>query len=369
MHRLFSVAIGLCLFTLPASAAERGADAFAFLCGGDVSMLPRLEELGAVYRDRGGPADAMRIMTEHGCNCLRLRLFVNPNMQGDVIQDLPYVVKLAQRVKKTGAVLLLDIHYSDTWADPGRQNKPAEWERLAFPQLRARVESYTAEVITELKRAGCLPDIVQVGNEITSGFLWPEGRIDASEGGWKRFAALLKAAVHGVKRPLDRDDKVRIMLHIDSGGSSARTAWFFQNIRKFGVRYDLIGLSYYPWWHGGIADLRYNLRKTAAEFGKDIVVVETAYPWRTDAAGPAMAWPQTPEGQKQFLEGVLRAVRTTPNGLGKGVLWWYPESVPVRGLRVWKDGNAALFDAEGKTLPALDAFQEGPYGGVRTHTE
>jgi arabinogalactan endo-1,4-beta-galactosidase len=368
VRRTARATIGLCLFAASAFAANEHVTTGEFLRGGDVSMLPRFEELGAIYSDEGKPADALQIMMNHGCNCFRLRLFVNPAMQNDVIQDLPYVVKLARRVKKAGAVLLLDIHYSDTWADPGRQNKPAAWEHLDFPGLKARVESYTAEVITELKEAGCLPDIVQVGNEITSGFLWPEGRIDAREGGWTRFTALLKAAVRGVKRPLDPNDSVRIMLHIDPGGSATKTAWFFRNIRSHAVRYDLIGLSYYPWWHGSIENLRDNLQETAEEFGKDIVVIETAYPWRADTEGKTIAWPHTPLGQKQFLEDVSHAVRSAPHRLGKGVLWWYPESIPVRGLNVWKGGNAALFDAAGSALPALDAFQEEPHDTVRTNS-
>jgi arabinogalactan endo-1,4-beta-galactosidase len=327
------------------------------LYGGDISMLPRLEELGAVYRDNGKPGDAIRIMMSRGCTCFRVRLFVNPTMEDGVIQDLPYAVNLARRIEDAGAMLLLDMHYSDTWADPGHQSKPTAWEDLDFAELTERVQSYSAGVVRAFKEAGCLPDIVQIGNEITPGFLWPEGKIDAAEGGWSRFAALLDAAVRGVRQALQPGDGLRIMIHIDTGGSAARTAWFFRNAERYGIDYDLIGLSYYPWWHGGIADLEDTLRKTAEEFGKGIVIVETAYPWRADTGGTAMAWPQTPFGQKRFLEDVIRAVDSTPRGLGLGVLWWYPEAIPVAGLDVWKGGAAALFDAGGDALPAMDAFR------------
>ena len=358
MHKASLVAAALCLIAVSAFAAGDSASVRAPLYGGDISMLPRFEELGAVYRDDGKPGDAIRIMMSRGCTCFRLRLFVDPAMEDAVIQDLPYTVKLARRIKEEGAAFLLDIHYSDTWADPGRQSKPAAWQDLDFPDLAARVESYTAGVMKTLKDEGSLPDIVQIGNEITPGFLWPEGKIGSEEGGWSRFALLLKAAIRGARQPLRPGDGVRIMIHIDTGGSAARTAWFFRNAQKYGVEYDLIGLSYYPWWHGGVADLEDNLWKTAEEFRKGIVVVETAYPWREDVEGAEMAWPQTPQGQKKFLEDVVRAVGSTPHGLGMGVFWWYPEAIPVEGLDVWKGGSAALFDAGGDALPAMDAFRK-----------
>jgi arabinogalactan endo-1,4-beta-galactosidase len=347
----------LCAAAAALVAAAQCAAAEPHLCGGDISMLPRFEALGAVYRDNGKPGDAIRIMMSHGCNCFRVRLFVNPTMEDGVIQDLPYAVSLARRIKEAGNALLLDIHYSDTWADPGHQSKPAAWNDLDFAELAGRVHAYSAGVVRAMKDAGCLPDIVQIGNEITPGFLWPEGEIGAAQGGWSRFAALLDAAVRGVKQPLQAGDSLRIMIHIDTGGSAAKTAWFFRNLERHGVDYDLIGLSYYPWWQGGIADLEDNLRKTAEEFGKGIVVVETAYPWRPDTENTAMAWPQTPAGQRRFLEDVMRAVDSTPDGLGRGVLWWYPEAIPVQGLDVWKGGAAALFDARGDALPAMDAFR------------
>jgi arabinogalactan endo-1,4-beta-galactosidase len=320
-------------------------------------MVPRFEELGAVYSDRGKADDAIRIMMNHGCNAFRLRLFANPTMEEAVIQDLPYTVKLARRIKQMGASLLLDIHYSDTWADPGRQDKPRAWEGLGPSELEAQVESYTAGVMMTMKDAGCLPDIVQVGNEITSGFLWPDGNISARDDRWGRFAALLGAAARGVRRPLASGDTVQVMIHVDAGGNAATTSWFLRNIEDREVEYDLIGLSYYPWWHGGIGGLRENLRKTAEAFGKGILVVETAYPWRPDSAGESMVWPQTPHGQREFLDDVIRAVRSAPRGLGKGVFWWYPEAIPVRGLEVWKGGSAALFDAQGRALPAMEAFR------------
>ncbi|MFH0777802.1 MAG: glycosyl hydrolase 53 family protein [Candidatus Eisenbacteria bacterium] len=327
-----------------------------FLLGGDISMVAKFEELGATYRDNGREAGVMRIMLDHGCNCFRVRLFVNPPMIDAVIQDLSYVAAVGKRIKSAGAIFLLDIHYSDTWADPGHQAKPVEWEGLDFAALENRVELYTAHVIATLKEAGCLPDIIQVGNEITPGFLWPDGKLDAQEGGWRRFAALLKAGIRGAREPLDPNNTLRVMVHIDRGGDAAATGWFLRRLREENVEYDLLGLSYYPWWHGSMGDLRDNLHRTAEAFGKDIMIVETAYPWRPSIEASGMYWEQTPGGQKQFLRQLIQVVRATPDGHGRGVLWWYPEAIPVRGLNVWKGGAAALFDTTGSALPALDAF-------------
>lgn len=334
----------------------------AFLRGGDISMLPKFEELGAQYRDEDGPQDALVIMTAHGCNAFRVRLFVDPTGHNAVIQDLPYTIALARRIKRTGAVLLLDLHYSDTWADPAHQSKPAAWADLDFAALEAQVTSYTAEVVAAMRHAGCLPDIIQIGNEIAPGFLWPDGRIAAQEGGWDRFTTLLKAAIRGAREPLQDEDAIQIMLHVDQGGSFEKTAWFFRNLARYDVVYDLIGLSYYPRWHGDLAALRDNLHRTAATFEKDVVVVETAYAWRDggqqqDQGLEARAWPQTRHGQRAFLQDVVAAVRSVPSGRGRGVLWWYPEAIPIQGLDVWEGGRYGLFDRHGDVLPALKAFE------------
>ena len=327
-----------------------------FLTGGDISALPRLESLGAIYGAGGKTGDVVRIMRDAGCTCFRVRLFVNPAMKDVVVQDLPYALALGQRIKAAGGALLLDLHYSDTWADPGHQAMPEAWKTLSFPALEQQVETYTAGVIRSFQDAGCRPDIVQIGNEITPGMLWPAGKIHAPEGGWDRFTALLKAGVRGVRSPLIQDERVQIMLHVDCGGDVEKTRWFFDHIVERDVPFDLIGLSYYPWWHGDIAGLRENLAQTARRYGKPIVVVETGYPWRPHGETQHMDWPMTPAGQRQFLLDLVETVRATPDQLGRGVLWWYPEAIRTKGLAVWKNGDAALFDAEGHALPALQAL-------------
>ena len=237
------------------ACAARAGETPLFLTGGDISALPKLESLGAVYRDNGQAGDALAIMRRRGSTCFRVRLFVNPTGKEVVVQDLPYALALGRRIKGAGSSLLLDLHYSDTWADPQKQTKPAAWTNLTFGALEKQVESYTADVLTAFKAARCLPDIVQVGNEITPGLLWPDGKLDGTEAGWDRFAALLRAGVRGVRKPLAASERVQIMLHVDCGGSAERTRRFFDHVRDRRVAFDLIGLSYYPWWHGGLGFL------------------------------------------------------------------------------------------------------------------
>jgi arabinogalactan endo-1,4-beta-galactosidase len=344
--------IGLAAGTVGAAAEEP-----LFLTGGDISALPKLESLGARYGVGGKTGDVIRIMRDSGCTCFRVRLFVNPLMKEVVVQDLPFAIALSKRIKAVGGTVLLDLHYSDTWADPAQQNTPKAWETLSFFALERQVETYTAGVIQAFKVAGCLPDIVQVGNEITPGILWPQGKINAPEGGWDRLAALLRAGIRGVKKPLTAQERIQIMLHIDCGGDVKRTQWFFDHIVERAVIFDMIGLSYYPWWHGNLASLRENLTQTARRYSKPIVVVETAYPWRKHGETQNMDWPMTHEGQQQFLSDLVGTVRGTTNHLGRGVIWWYPESIRTKGVDVWKGGDVALFDAEGNALPALNAFK------------
>ncbi len=369
-RRAFLKRLGLGAAAVAAPGAARAQH--DFLKGGDVSLLAKIERLGGVYRDGGRPKDALAIFKDHGANCMRLRLFHRPNGKGPVVNDLDYTVALGRRIKDARLKLLLNFHYSDTWADPSHQTKPAAWRDLPFDRLEAAVFAYSREAIAAFKKAGALPDIVQVGNEIAPGMLWDDGRVggksDTPEQ-WRRFGALLLAGVRGVKAPMGADERVRIMLHIHPGGSAKATRWFFDGVLAQGVPFDLIGLSYYPWSHESPADLGDNLAATAKRFRKEIVVVETGFPWTTerfDRGGNVFGgeaerlkapYPQTPAGQKAFLAELIRIVRHTPDGLGKGVIYWAPEWIAVEGLRSsWE--NIALFDQRGNVLPAMAAFRE-----------
>ncbi len=333
-----------------------------FLLGGDVSMVQRIEEAGGRFGDGGKPGDVISILSAHGANCFRLRLFVNPDRKDDgVVNDVPYTLALAKRIKKTGARFLLDFHYSDTWADPGKQFTPEAWRGLGFDDLEKQVAEYTRDVIAQFKAEGVLPDIVQVGNEVTPGMLWPEGKLSGNAAEpWKRFSALLKAGIRGVKSALGPDDRVKILIHVDCGGNEATTQWYFDHLQEHGVPFDMIGLSYYPWWHGGLDALAKNLRLTSRRFEKDILVVETAYPWRDPgfwSRKTNMNWPISREGQAEFLKQLVKTVRETPDGRGVGVIYWYPEAIAMPNLRVWNGGSTALFDEKGDALPGVDAMR------------
>lgn len=327
--------------------------------GADISSLAKLEQAGDVYRDSGKAKDAVAILRSHGVQWFRLRLFVHPNDSGVVVNDLAYTTALAARVKAVGGKLLLDLHYSDTWADPSHQATPAGWSTTSLDTLGAEVEAYTAAAIAALQRAGATPDVVQLGNEIDAGMLWPLGQITGSDTAqWNRLARLLEAGVAGVRDSLAPGASVRIMLHYGQGGNAAGTQWFFDHVGQAGIPYDVIGLSYYPWWHGALSALAANLAAAANRYGKDVMVVETAYPWRSgcsDCAGgaAAMTWPVTAAGQAQYLTDVAAAVQATPGGHGAAVFWWYPESVLTSSLFIWEGGAMAWFDDSGNALPAL----------------
>ncbi len=338
--------------SVPAAVRFRGAD---------ISALERIELAGAHFRNGNQVGDVVALLRADGINLFRLRLFVSPNQQEVQVNDLEYSVRLAKRVRASGASLMLDLHFSDTWADPGHQLVPAAWSSLGFEALELQVESYTRGVITRLKSEGALPDIVQIGNEIDAGMLWPMGHVGGTNDvpqQWERFTRLLKAGIRGVRADLSPGDSVRVLLHYSSGGSSTGTQWFFDHIGASGVPYDLIGVSYYPWWHGSVGDLETNLRLTAERYGRDVMVVETSYPWRAGgweslaSSRSAMVWGVSKEGQAQFIRDLRGVVSRVPGGRGAGVIWWYPEAVPVPGLFVWGGGSLALFDDGGSILPA-----------------
>lgn len=311
-----------------------------YAVGADLSFLSWAESHGTIFKDGGIARPGLRIFREHGYNWIRLRLFNAPT---DLPNNLEYTVALASKAKRMGYKFLLDFHYSDTWADPGKQTVPRAWADLGQPELVKAVFDYTRRSVEAFREATAEPDMVQVGNEITPGMLWPAGRVPEN---WPGFAELLVAGIEGVKAA----STARIMIHIDRGGDSDATGDFFDRLDSFGVRYDVIGQSYYPWWHGSIDDLRANLAFMAGRYDKDIILVETAYCWQPteyiDKPGP---YPETPEGQRLFLEEVNRAVLETPEGKGKGVFWWEPAVMGDLRCR-------GMFDDAGEALAVLSVF-------------
>lgn len=338
----------------------------AFIRGADVSFLPAVEAGGGVFREHGQPTDCLTILKTRGVTTARLRVWHAPS---DGHSGLAEVLTLAARARAAGMDLLLDLHYSDTWADPGQQVKPAAWASLPFPVLCDSVRTYTRDVLTTFKVQGLAPAIIQLGNEITAGMLWDDGRVGRpfdTPMQWANLAGLLEAACEGVADAFPTGPRPEVMIHIDRGGDNAGARRFLDSLTSRGVSFDLIGLSYYPWWHGSLADLEANLADLALRYGKDIIVVETAYPWTLgwfDGTHNPVGLPEqllpgytaTPEGQRAFLATVLATVRATPGGRGRGVFWWEPEWIAAPGLgSSWE--NLALFDEHGQALPALDVF-------------
>lgn len=327
-----------------------------FLTGGDISLLSKVEAAGGVFRDNGAPRDLLAIFKARGCNFMRLRLWVNPSGKADEVCDLAYTIKLAQRIKQAGFKLLLDFHYSDTWADPAHQTKPAAWKDLNFEDLTQRVFDYSRDSIAAFKAAGAMPDMVQIGNEIVGGMMWPDGKSWGTTDAFAKLSALLEAGIKGTQKGAG-DAPPQTLIHLDCGGDKAKAQWFFDGLRDQNVEFDVVGFSYYPVWQGPLSQLKENIENAAARYGKPVIVVEAGYPWKgsnlSDKKTP-MAYPATPAGQKQFLAEVIAAVRAVPNNLGRGVIWWAPEWIPTKGMGNWSPKT--LFDDEGNALAALDAF-------------
>ncbi len=331
-----------------------------FISGVDISTTPQIKNAGGVWKQNNVPGDVLDIFKSNGANYVRLRLWHTPT---DGYCGLDSTLAFAKNVKTKGLKFLLDIHYSDWWADPGQQTKPAAWKNLSFTLLTDSVRQYTKRVIKALKDQNTLPDMVQVGNEITPGMLWPDGKI--SIGGWGNFTTLLKAGIQGVK---DIDTTVKIMIHIDRGGDNATSRWFFDNLKSNGVSFDIIGLSYYPWWHGTLTQAQNNLNDLATRYNKDIIIVETAYPWTTQYLNDGVSnvgfdptklpagYPVNPQGQRDFLTYLIKLIKNTTSKRGIGFFYWEPAfiSVPPVGS-AWE--NYAIFDFNGNAFSTLQAFQ------------
>jgi arabinogalactan endo-1,4-beta-galactosidase len=324
--------------------AEQNNDDYAI--GADVSFLPHAEARGVVFKDAGQPKPGLQIFKDHGYNWVRLRLFHTPTR---LPNSLPYTIGCAQAAKKLGFKILLNFHYSDTWADPAKQFIPKAWEGVSHEELTEAVFAYTRDSIAAFRDAGVMPDMVQPGNEVINGMLWPDGRLPRN---WQNFADLFKAGVRGVAAASADAPRPLIMMHIDRGGDQKRTQWFFDHCRQHDIQFDVIGQSYYPWWHGSLDDLRQNMAFMAEEYDKDIYLVEVAYNWRPaeyrgNQPGP---FPETPAGQRDFLDAVNKIVRETPNNRGKGIFWWEP-AVPPSPI-----ASRGMFDDEGNALPVITVF-------------
>jgi len=315
-----------------------------YAIGADVSFLAQAEQQGVNFKDNGVVKPGLEILRSHGYNWIRLRLFHTPT---DLPNNLDYTIALAKKAKKLGFRFLLDYHYSDTWADPGHQPLPKAWQGKTHQELVDAVFQYTRDTIAAFRDAGVLPDMVQIGNEITVGMMWPDGKLPEN---WDHFAQLVYAGINGVDAGRGNGPRPKIMIHIDRGADIKGTKAFLDKLNSFDIPYDVIGQSYYPWWHGSLNDLRSNLEFMAREYQKDIIVVEAAYNWQPgNYVGKPAPFPESPEGQREFLDEVNRVVMETPNGRGKGVFWWEPAVTGPLAIR-------GFFDEQHNALPVITVF-------------
>ena len=235
-------------------------------------------------------------------------------------------------------LILIDFHYSDTWADPGHQKKPFAWENHSFVELQRDVYKHTYDVLATLKTAGVTPEWVQIGNEIPSGMLWPEG----SSSNWSQLAQLLNKGYDATKTI---DPSIKVIIHVDQGNNNARFRWFFDKAKANNVKYDVIGMSYYPYWLNSnytttIVNLQNNLKDMVTRYGKEVMVVEVGGDYTLE------------QNTKNMLTAVIKAVKAVPNNKGLGVIYWEPQ-----GEKSWSGYQLNAWKSNGKPSLALDAFR------------
>ncbi len=312
-----------------------------FAKGADVGWLPQMEATGYKFYDSDGKEkDCLQLLKDRGMNSIRLRVWVNPSddkASGHCSKE--ETIAMALRAQKMGFRIMINFHYSDSWADPAKQFKPKAWENHTFPELLNDVYNHTFDVINSLKNAGVTTEWVQVGNEIPGGMMWPEG----STKNWKQLGQLLNKGYDAVKAV---DQNIKVIVHVDEGNNNKKFREFFDNATAQKVRYDIIGFSYYPYWikkdyTETIADLQFNLNDMAKRYGKEVMVVEVG------------GEDNKIQNTKELLEATIKAVRNVPNNKGLGVFYWEPQ-----GARSWSHYALSAWLENGQPSAALDAFKE-----------
>ena len=361
LFRVFSGTIIALLFYSCTEAQTNGkcliqkspqASNFQFSKGSDVSWLPQMEATGYTFYDNNGLSkDCLKILKDSGMNTIRLRVFVNPSSHKINGHCSPEeTVAMAVRAKNMGLRIMIDFHYSDTWADPAHQTKPQAWANHSFEELKNDVYTHTYEVLNALKTAGVTPEWVQVGNEIPSGMIWPEGKIENNQN-WNQLAALLNKGYEATKAI---NSAIKVIVHIDQGNDNGRFRWFFDNLTTNNVKYDVIGMSYYPYWLGyepgkeslkdytvTIANLENNLKDMVSRYGKEVMVVEVGGDYTLV------------ENTKEMLTAVINAVKAVPDNKGLGIIYWEPQ-----GEKSWSGYQLNAWQSDGKPSLALDAFKD-----------
>lgn len=306
----------------------------SFVIGADISFVPQGEARGAKYSDVDGTEkDICKIMADHHFNNIRLRLFVDPNAENGYSQGgggfcgLEQTIKIAKRAKSAGMNVTLDFHYSDTWADPDKQFKPSAWEGQTGKVLENSLYEYTKMALNEFAAAGAAPDVIQVGNEISHGMVWPEGRVldNATEEDWAALMGLYKAGQKACREVLP---KAKLMIHLALGGENLLCREYLDKMKQYGAEFDIIGLSYYEQWHETYNDLKTNLYDLSAHYNKPVCVAEYG-------------------ANKDNIKIINDIVHSVPNNLGYGTMAWEPTRI--------------LFGREGKASPEIFAIYDSIY--------
>lgn len=333
----------LFLFQQTVFGADNATNIFAK--GGDVSWLPEMEKESnfKFYNDNGVAQDCFQILKDHGINTIRLRTWVNPSMvdwkNGHCSKY--ETIAMAVRAKQWGMRVMIDFHFSDSWADPSKQVKPAAWSTHTFAQLLTDVYDYTNSFMTSLDSAGVKPEWVQLGNETIGGMLYPEG----STSNWTQLAQLINKGYDALKAV---SPTTKVVLHLDQGNNNSRFRTWFDNAKTYGAKYDVIGMSYYPYWLSGSPDytlsinnLGANLNDMVARYGKEVMVVEVG------------GLDTNAQNTKDMLIAVINKVLAVPNNAGLGVIYWEPQ-----GSRSWTGYNLSAWEYGTNPKPtiALDAF-------------
>lgn len=365
-----------------------------YVKGMDLSTMWELEQLGAKYYDNKKERDLLDIMRDYDVDTIRLRLWLDPYSEdgkpyGAGNNDLETTLNIAKKVTRAGLHVLLNFHYSDFWTDPQKQIKPKAWASYNANQLEKAVYEYTVSVIERFKREKINLSMVQVGNEVTNGLLWPEGK-------WPNYDNIAKFLNAGIRAVRKVDNEIPIMIHLDQGGNNEVYVKWMDEFLKRAQEFDIIGLSYYPFWHGTLDALRENMNDLSIRYKKDLIVAEVSMGFTLEdykeyenlkdherkgyATKPAVVenlkYPMTKEGQAQFMREILEIIAQVPEGRGKGFFYWEPAWLPMPGsgwatkesLAYMKDpgpcgnewANQALFDYEGNILPAFEVIRDFP---------
>ncbi|MCO4294257.1 arabinogalactan endo-1,4-beta-galactosidase [Solitalea sp. MAHUQ-68] len=305
-----------------------------FVKGADVSWVTEMEAAGLkFYNNAGTQQDLFQVLKDKGMNTIRLRVWVNPTDGWCNTDDL---VAKAIRAKNMGFGILLDFHYSDWWADPGKQTKPAAWASQDIAALKTSVYGHTVAVMTALKNKGITPQWVQVGNETNDGMLWEEGRASKN---MKNFADLIQSGYTAVKAV---SSSSKVVVHISNGYDNSLFRWIFDGLKNNGAQWDVIGMSLYPTatnWSTLNSQCLINMNDMVARYGKEVMVCEVGM----EATDPATC--------KAFLDDIILKTNSVSNGKGLGVLYWEPEC-----YNSWKGYKLGAFDTSGKPTVAMDAF-------------